>query len=53
MIRITMKDHGDRYHVIDITMIQQQPEDSGPTEEFNILTQKDYGMINIDELIND
>ena len=32
---ITTEDHGDRHHVTDITVAQQQPENSGPTGELN------------------
>ncbi len=50
---ITVKNHNDRRHVIDITVVQQQPENLGPKGEFNIIERQDYRMINIDKLIND
>jgi len=45
-----MEDHGDGYHVTDITAAQQQPGDPGPTGELN---RQDHGMIDIEELLND
>jgi len=48
-----VKNHNDRRHVIDITVVQQQPENLGPKGEFNIIERQDYRMINIDKLIND
>ena len=47
---ITVEDHGDGHHVIDITAAQQQPGDLGPAGELN---RQDYGMIDIEELLND
>ncbi len=32
---ITAEDHGDRHHVTNITVTQQQPEDSKPAGELN------------------
>jgi len=32
-----MKDYDDRYHMTDITIIQQQLEDSKPIGELNII----------------
>ncbi len=49
---IIAKDHGDRYHVTNITVAQQQPEDLGPTEELNLINRQDHGMIDIKELLN-
>jgi len=50
---ITMEDHGDRYHVTDIFMTQQQPEDLGPAEELNQTNRQDHRIIDIEELLND
>ncbi len=50
---INAKDHGDRYHVTDITMVQQQPGDLRPAEELNQINRQDHGMIDIEELLND
>jgi len=50
---ITTKDHGDRHHVTDTTVMQQQPGDLGPIGEFNLNNRQDHGMINIEELFND
>ncbi len=50
---ITAEDHGDRHHVISITVTQQQPGDSGLTKELNTNNGQDHGMINIEELLND
>src|SRR6266540_3704287 len=50
---ITAEDHGDRYHVTDITAAQQQPGDPGPAGELNINNRQDHGMIDIEELLND
>ncbi len=47
-----MKDHGNRYHVTDITVIQQQPEDLGLIGELNLTDRQDHGMIDIEELLN-
>ena len=51
--KITAEDHGDGHHVTDITAEQQQPEDLRPVEELNTNNRQDYGMIDIDELLND
>ncbi len=48
-----MKDHNDRYHVTDIIVTQQQPEDPGPVGELNLNNRQNYGMIDIEELLND
>jgi len=50
---ITMEDHGDRHHVIDNTIEQQQPGDPKPTGELNLTNRQDHRMINIEELLND
>ena len=50
---ITAEDHGDRYHVTNITAVQQQPGDLGPAGEFNQTNRQDHGMIDIEELLND
>ena len=50
---IIAKDHGDRYHVTDIIMVQQQPGDLRPAEELNQINRQDHGMIDIEELLND
>ena len=50
---ITVKDHGDRYHVTDIITVQQQlgyPELVG---ELNINNRQDHGMIDIEKLLDD
>ena len=47
---IIAEDHGDRHHMTDITMAQQQSGDLGPTGELN---RQDHGMIDIEELLND
>ena len=49
---ITTKDHGDRHHVTDTTVMQQQPGDLGPIGEFNLNNRQDHRMINIEELLN-
>ncbi len=50
---ITAEDHGDRHHVTDITAAQQQLGDLESAEEFNQNNRQDYGMIDIEELLND
>jgi len=50
---ITAEDHGDRHHVTNITVTQQYFGDSKPIEECNIDDRQDYGMISIEELLND
>ncbi len=50
---ITIKDYDDRYHVTDIIVMQQQPGDLEPTEEFNLIDRQDHEMIDIEELLND
>ena len=50
---LTVKDHGDRHHVTDITVVQQQPGDLRPIGEFNQIIRQDHGMIDIEELLND
>ncbi len=50
---ITMKDHGDRHHVISITMMQQQPENPEPTEKLNENNRQNYKMTDIEEFLND
>ena len=50
---ITAEDHGDRHHVTDTTVAQQQLGDLGSTEEFSSINRQDYGMISIEELLND
>ena len=47
---ITVEDHGDRHHVTDTIMTQQQPGDPGPAGKLN---RQDHGMIDIEELLND
>ncbi len=49
----TVKDHDDKYHITNIIVVQQQPGDLRPAEEFNISYRQDHGMINIKELLND
>jgi len=48
-----MKDHGDRHHVISITMMQQQPENPEPTEKLNENNRQNYKMTDIEEFLND
>jgi len=50
---ITVKDHGDRHHVTNIIVIQQQPGDPEPTEELNQIDRQDHRIIDIEELFND
>ncbi len=50
---ITVKDHGDRHHVTDITVTQQQLGNLRPIEELNLNNRQDHRMINIEELLND
>ncbi len=50
---IIAEDHGDRHHMTDITMAQQQPGDLGPAEELNPTNRQDHEMINIEKLLND
>ena len=50
---ITVKDHDDRHHVTDIIAAQQQPGDPKPAEELNSTNRQDYGMIDIEKLLND
>ncbi len=50
---ITAEDHSDRYHITNITVTQQQPGDLKPAEEFNLTNRQDYGMIDIEELLDD
>jgi len=50
---ITAKDHDDRHHVTDITVTRQQPRDPGPAGELNTNNRQDYGMIDIEKLLND
>ena len=50
---ITVEDHDDRYHVTDTTAAQQQPEDPEPAGELNSTNRQDYGMIDIEKLLND
>ncbi len=50
---ITAKDHSDRHHVTDNTVMQQQFGDQGPAKELNLIDRQDHGMINIEELLND
>ena len=50
---IIAEDYVDGHHVTDITVVQQQPGDSGPAGEFNTNNGQDHGMINIEELLND
>ncbi len=49
---ITIEDHGDRYHVTNITVAQQQPRDLGPIRELNQINRQDHGIIDIEELLN-
>ncbi len=54
MIRnITTEDYGNRHHVTNITAVQQQSGNLEPTGKLDILISQNYGMIDIDELIND
>ncbi len=50
---ITAEDHGDRYHMTDITVTQQQLGDSGPIEELNLTNRQDHRIIDIEKLLND
>ena len=50
---IIAEDYSDRHHVTDITAVQQQPRDLRPAEELNQINRQDYGMIDIEELLND
>ena len=50
---ITAKDHDDRHHMTDITVVQQQPEDPGPAGILNLTNRQDHEMIDIEELLND
>ncbi len=50
---ITAKDHSNRHYVTNITVTQQQPRDLRPVGELNQINRLDYGMIDIEELLND
>ena len=50
---ITAEDHDDGHHVTDITAAQQQPGDPGSAGELNQTDRSDYGMIDIEKLLND
>ena len=50
---ITAEDHGDRHYVTDIIAAQQQPGDPGSAGELNQTDRSDYGMIDIEKLLND
>ncbi len=50
---ITTEDHDNEHHVIDITAVQQQPEDLEPAGELNLIDKQDHEMINIEKLLND
>ena len=50
---IIAEDYGDRHYVTDITAAQQQLRDLRPVGELNQTNRQDYGMIDIEELLND
>ena len=50
---ITIENYGNRHHVTDITVVQQQLEDLRPVGEFNLINRQDHRMIDIEELLND
>ena len=50
---ITIEDHGDGYHVTDTTAVQQQPGDLRPAGKLNLNDRQDYGIIDIEKLLND
>ena len=49
----TAEDHGNKYHVTDIIATQQQPGDLRLIGELNLTDRQNYGMIDIEELLND
>jgi len=50
---IIAEDHDDGHHVTDITVAQQQSGDSEPAGKFDLNERQDYGMIDLEELLND
>ena len=50
---IITKNYGNRHHITDITVTQQQLENLRPTGKLNIIDKQDHEMINIEELLND